>query len=172
MNLPKMNVPTFNGNILNWNTFWQQFDVAIHSKALLDNTEKLVYLRDALKDGPARHVIESLTHDAKCYKEAIVCLKKRYDQPRVIHQAHTRAILDAPSLKGGNSKELRRLHDVAKQHLRALKVMKYETFASLVTSVLEFKLDHTTMFKWQQHTQDSNTVPDFDDLLEFLDVRA
>ena len=47
--------------------------------------------------------------------------------------------------------------------------MKYETFTSLVTSILELKLDHTTMFEWQCHTQDSNAVPDFDDLLEFLD---
>ena len=143
-----MNVPTFNGNILNWNTFWQQFDVAIHSKAQLDDTEKLAYLRDALKDGQARHVIESLTHHAECYKEAIDFLRKRSDQPHVIHRAHTRAVLDAPSLKDGNSKELSHLHDVAKQHLRALRVMKYETFASLVTSILELKLDHTTMFEW------------------------
>ena len=83
--LPKMNVPTFDGNILNWNTFWQQFDMAIHSKAQLEDTEKLAYLKDALKDGPARHIIQSLTHDAECYEEAIDCLRKRYDQPRMIH---------------------------------------------------------------------------------------
>ena len=130
-----MNILTFDGNILNWNTFWQQFDMAIHSKVQLDNTEKLAYLRDVLKDGPAGHVIESLTHNAECYKEAIDCLRKRYDQPHVIHRAHSHAILDAASLKDGNSKELRCLHDVAKQHLRALRVMKYETLASFVTSI-------------------------------------
>ena len=91
---------------------------------------------------------------------------------RTWYTQHTRAILDAPSLKDGNSKELRRLHDVAKQHLRALRVIKYETFTSLVTAILELELEHTTMFEWQWHTQDSNTVPDFDDLLEFLDLRA
>ena len=42
--------------------------MAIHSKAQLDDTEKLAYLRDVLKDGPARHVIECLTHDAEYYK--------------------------------------------------------------------------------------------------------
>ena len=68
--LPKMNVPMFNGNVLNWNTFWRQFDVAIHSKSQLDDAEKLAYLREVLKDGPARQVIESLTHDAECYIEA------------------------------------------------------------------------------------------------------
>ena len=56
---PKMNVPTFNNNTLNWNTFSQQFNLAIHSKAQLDDTEKLAYLRDMLKDGPARQATES-----------------------------------------------------------------------------------------------------------------
>ena len=147
-----MNVPMFDRNILNWKTFWQQFEVAIHSKAQLEDTEKLAYLTDVLKHGPASHAIESLTHDAQCYKEAIDCLRKHYDQWRVIHQAHTHAILDASSMKDGNSKELRRLHDVAKKHMRALRVIKYERFTSLVTSILELKLDHTTMFEWQRHT--------------------
>ena len=124
-----MNIPTFDGNIFNWDTFWQQFDMPIQSKAQLNYTEKLAYLRDALKDGPPGHIIESLANDAESYNEAIDCLRKRYDQPRVIHRAHTRATLDAPSLKAGNSRELRRLHDVAKQHLGALQVMKKETFA-------------------------------------------
>ena len=146
--------------------------MAIHSKAQVEDIAKLAYLKDALKDGPARHAIESLTIDAKCYKEAIDCLQNCYDQPRVMHRAHTCAILDAHSLKDGNSKELRCLHDVTKQHLRALRVMKYETFASLVTSILELKVDHITIFKWQRHTHSSNTVPDFGDLLEFLDLRA
>ena len=50
----------------------------------------------------------------------------------------------------------------------------YETFASFVTSILELKLhvDQATMFEWQQHTQSSQTVPDYDELLEFLDLRA
>ena len=121
---------------------------------------------------PARHVIESLTDDAECYEEAIDCLRKRYNQPCVIHQAHTHASLDAPPLKDGNTKELCRLHDFAKQHLHALRVMKYETFASLVTSILELKLDHTTMFQRQPHTQDSNAVPNFNELLDFLDLHA
>ena len=56
----KINVLTFDGDVLNWNSFWQQFNLVIHSKAQLNNAEKLVYLRDALKDGPARHIIEGL----------------------------------------------------------------------------------------------------------------
>ena len=28
--LPKLDVPTFVGNILNWKTFWEQFNIAVH----------------------------------------------------------------------------------------------------------------------------------------------
>ena len=95
--LPKMNVPTFNGNILKWNTFWQQFDVAIHSKTQLKDAENLAYRRDALKDGPTRNVVEGLSQDADYYKEAIRCLQRCYDRPHLIHQEHVRAIYEAPS---------------------------------------------------------------------------
>ena len=38
------------------------------------------------------------------------CLQKRYDQPRLTHQEHVHAILDAPDLKDGNGRELQCLH--------------------------------------------------------------
>ena len=43
---------------------------------------------------------------------------------------------------------------------------------TFVTSVLETKLDQTTMFEWQKHSQGSKGVPDYLELLEFLDLRA
>ena len=33
MKLSKINVPTFDGDALRWNSFREQFNVAIHSKA-------------------------------------------------------------------------------------------------------------------------------------------
>lgn len=53
--LPKLDVPTFNGNILNWRSFWEQFSVSVHSRTALSDAEKLVYLRHAVKDGSAKH---------------------------------------------------------------------------------------------------------------------
>ena len=40
------------------------------------------------------------------------------------------------------------------------------------TSVLELKLDQATMFKWQQYTQDTKKVLQYQVLLNFLDLRA
>ena len=51
--LPKIEVPIFDGNILSWRTFWEKFSVAVHNHDNISDSEKLVYLRHALKDGKA-----------------------------------------------------------------------------------------------------------------------
>ena len=146
MKLPKLDVPTFDGNILNWKSFWKQFCVSVHNRTNLSDSEKLVYLQHALKGGSAKQVIEGLSHSGEYYAEAIESLQSRYNRPRLIHQTHVHMILEAPSLKEGSGKELRHLHDTVQQHLRALKAMDYEPSGPFITSVLELKLDVSTMF--------------------------
>ena len=86
------------------------------------------------------------------------------------HPPNTRE--EAPALKEGTGKELRRLHDTVQQHLRALKAMDYEPSGPFITSTLELKLDTNTMFEWQKHSQSSMAVPHYQDLLEFINLRA
>ena len=170
--LPKLDVPTFDGHILNWQTFWEQFCVSVHSRSNLADSEKLAYLRHALKGGQAKNVIEGLSRSGDQYSEAISCLKSRYNRPRLINQAHVQRILETPSLKDGTRKELRHLHDIAQQHLWALKALGHVPSGSFITSLLELKLDVNTMFEWQRHSQVSTDVPHYKDLLEFLNLRA
>ena len=114
--LPKLSIPKFDGAILNWRTFWEQFQVSIHNKNHLSDAEKLAYLKDDLKDGPAECFIQRVAQMTGTYDEAIVCLLNQYDRPHLIHQAHIHAILDVPSLKEGTAKELRHFHDVLLRH--------------------------------------------------------
>lgn len=71
--LPKLNVPTFDGDVLHWQQFWEQFHVLIHSRKGLSNAEKLVYLQQA------RSAIEGLSQTGDQYGEAIDCLKSSYN---------------------------------------------------------------------------------------------
>ena len=99
------------------------------------------------------------------------CLESRYNRPRLIHKTRVRKICEVPPLKDGNGKELRRLHDVLQQHLRALKSMDHEPSGSFITSMIELKLDQSTMFEWQKFSQKSTDVPHYE-LLEFLNLRT
>ena len=170
--LPKLDVPTFDGHITSWRSFWEQFRVSVHDQTKLSGAEKLAYLRHALKGGSARFTIEGLSSSGDNYAEAVDCLLKRYDRPRLLHQAHVRAILEAPPLKDGSGRELRKLHDIVNQHLRALKAMKYDPPGHFVTSVVELKLDQNTMFEWQKYSQEATGVPHYGDMLNFLNLRA
>ena len=169
--LPKIDVPTFDGNILNWQAFWEQFSIAIHERSSLSDTEKLVYLRHSLKDGAAK-VIEGLSRSGDQYAEAITCLKSCYDRPRLIHQIHVKKIVEIAPLKEGSGKKLCYLHDTAQQHLRSLKAMGQEPSGSFITSLLELNLDQNTMFEWQKCSQESSEVPHYKDLLGFINLRA
>ena len=121
--LPKLDVPMFNGDILCWKTFWEQFCISVHNRSTLSNSEKLVYLQYALEDGTAKCAIEGLSRSGEHYAEAIDSLKSQYDRPRLIHQTHVHMILETPNFKDGSGKELHRLHDTVQQHLRALKAL-------------------------------------------------
>ena len=119
----------------------------------------LAYLRNALKGGTAKTVIEGLGRSGEQYDEAITCLKARFNRPCLIHQAHVRKIMEIPNLKEGSSKE----------HLHALKSLGHEPNGPFV---IELKLDAHTMFEWQRHSQESVDVPHFGTLLDFINLRA
>lgn len=112
--------------------------------------------------------IEGLSRTSDEYNEAVEWIKNHCDCPRLIHQTHVKKILDIPPIKSGNGKELCHLYNVAQQHLCALKSMGFQPSGHFVTSILELKLDHRTVFKWQQHSSGSTDVPHYDDLLGFI----
>ena len=170
--LPRIETPTFDGNILNWRIFWEQFDSAIHSKSHLSDSDKLTYLREALKSGPAKNVVVGLTQTSENYNEAIRCLQKRYDRPRVLHQEHVRKIQEAYPLKTGSGQELRRLHDLLQQHIRALKASDEYNIGTYLTAAIELKLDESTKLRWTEHSSKYERTPPCEELLEFLDMQA
>jgi hypothetical protein len=60
---------------------WKQFCASVHDCTNLSNSEKLVYLQHALKDGSVKHAIEGLSRSGEYYAEAVKCLKSQYDRP-------------------------------------------------------------------------------------------
>ena len=86
--ITKLDVPTFDGDILNWMTFWEQFLIAVHGRSNLSNAEKLTYLRHSVKDGAAKTSTEGLLRSGEQYDEALQCLKDCYNRPKLIHQVH------------------------------------------------------------------------------------
>ena len=163
--LPKLDVPVFDENIVNWIPFWEQFRISVHDRGKLSDPE---YLKLALKDGHAKTVVEGLSGSGENYKEAVDTLRKHYNRPRLIHQAR-HSLCTKPQ---GRQRPGTPTSTQCSQHLRALKTMECEPSGSFVTSLLELKLDTTTMFEWQKYSQEAPSVPHYSTLLEFISLHA
>ena len=145
--LPKIRVPMFNGKVLSQKCFWEQFDATIHSKAGLNDTQKLMYLQDAVKDGPARFVIKGLTRTSESYEEVIKCSKECYHRPRLVQDEHIPSICGCGLVKNSSDKELRHVYDAVTQHYRVIKTAKNDLFEMVLTVILQQKLDEKTWLK-------------------------
>ena len=74
---PSLRYQTFDGDVLHWAQFSEQFKISIHDRPQLSDSEKLVYLQQAVKNGSAKSVIEGLSRFGENYRQAIDCLKSR-----------------------------------------------------------------------------------------------
>ena len=169
---PKLSIPKIHNAVLYWRTFWEQFQVSIHNRDQLSDSDKLACLNDNLKDGPAEHIFSrACTYGRHLWQGNQVSVKLIWQDVLGIPGSRS-WYLDLPFLKEGNGKELRCFRDVALQHYRALKVMNEDSFQTLLTAILELKLDPTTMKDYQYSSQEHNKVPQCSDLLDFIDLQA
>ena len=74
--LPKLELSKFDGDIINWQGFWDQFLIAIHENDSLADIDKFTYLKSFLSDS-ALQSINGLSLNATNYKEAIEILHER-----------------------------------------------------------------------------------------------
>ena len=66
MKLPTIDVPTFNGDVMKWCSFWSAFEATIDSKKL-SKPNKLSYLRKAIKDEESQTLLYSPQEDPNFY---------------------------------------------------------------------------------------------------------
>ena len=75
--LPKLELPVFKGDPLEWQTFWDQFHISINQNEHLSDVDRFNYLKRYLS-GEAYNTISGLTLTSENYQEAVDILKERY----------------------------------------------------------------------------------------------
>ena len=116
--LPKLSLPKFSGEPLEWQTFWDSFDASVDSNASLSGVQKFQYLRAQLT-GPAAHCVAGLTATNAHYTHAIEMLRQRFGQPHKVTAAHMKALLHL-STPAATHRALRTFFDSICCHIRGL----------------------------------------------------
>ena len=83
MKLPKMYMKKFNGDPLNWKTFYDTFIHTIDKRTDLANIEKMSYLM-SLMEGEAELTLKGFALTDNNYKEALETLNRRFGDEQII----------------------------------------------------------------------------------------
>ena len=140
--IPELKISKFDGDVINWQTFWQQFESAIHLNETLDNINKFNYLLQYLCE-EARSSISGLSITSETYLEAIDLLKQRYGNTQILISAYTKKLVLLPMIRGDNDIQgLRLLHDQIECSMRNLRSLDVDisTYGVLLVPLVTEKL--------------------------------
>ena len=163
--LPKLEIPLFNGDIDQYQTFWDTFEACIHNSDLT-NIEKFSYLRSKLT-GKASEAISGLNLTNGNYDEAVTILKKRFGDDQAIINTHYIQLMDLPVVKN-SVRNLRTFTDAIQTHLRSLKVLKQDTSQDIFIPMITSKLPKEVLLQIEIKKEQS-TKWTVDLLMERLD---
>ena len=148
--LPKITLPTFNGNYCDWLIFKETFISLIHGNNELSAIEKFHYLLASLKDD-ARKIIDKLTLTEEGYNTAWELLSFRFDNSRMIVDSHIKRLLNLKNISQESSSSLLELTDEYTMNLRALKTLaeRVDFWDSIIICVVTSRLPSDTISQWE-----------------------
>ena len=138
--LPKLTLPTFGGNPLKWQTFWDSFDSAVHSNNLLTNVQRLNYLRAHL-EGEAARAVAGFPLTSVNYQQSLDVLRDRFGHQQRVVNAHMHALMNLPHANNTLT-SLRAFHDAIENHVRGLSALgqSTESYGALLVPMVLGKL--------------------------------
>ena len=163
--MPKMELPSFRGDLMKWATFWSEFSSAMASHPELTGANKLAYLHTAIKDPKTAPLMESGVEGEGRYEKVVVLLQRRFDKRRVIHSNYCRALASEEVVKA-TREEFNDLADSIGHNIEGLKLTGQYTSDHIMTSLSVARIPKHMQTEWELHTTKTKDVPPIDDFLQ------
>nr|XP_034192184.1 uncharacterized protein LOC117609680 [Osmia lignaria] len=166
--LPRIELPIFNGNLLEWQSFYDSFKSMVHDNEDILGVQRFHYLKRSLR-GEIASVIDTLNASHENYLVAWALLEKRCNQPRNIIQMHLKTLFELPTMSKECPVALRSLITATEKHTNALKALKVpiESWNEILIYIITTKLDKETRRQWYRSVDD-DAMPTLMEFLEFL----
>ena len=165
--LPKIALPQFHGNVMEWTQFWEQFKQAVHDNPDVTNPNKLAYLRYAIRDPETRNLLYCGSETDGYYDKIVAVLHSRFDQGHVIYTVHCRTLADLQLAKSTKA-DLTSLADTIYKAVSGLRrTGQFET-APFATSLAMAALPKNIKEDWEEKMEMTKKVPDVEELIDFI----
>ena len=107
--LLKLTLSKFNGEVLSWQSFWDQYSVAIHTNSSLSDIEKFNYLRFYLTETTSEY-IKGLSLTSANYQKAVEILKECYGNKQILISSYMNVLVKLP--RADNMKDIDKLRKI------------------------------------------------------------
>lgn len=154
--LPIITISTFDGNIRDWESFFDCFHAMIHDDGGCTPVQKFYYLQSSIS-GLALNVIKSVPMTDANYKIAIERLKQRYDNSSLVIQSHIKSLMESPFAEQPTAKDMQALHVHVSTHVAALRVLNQPTelWNAWLVKIISSRLDAVTSHGSQLREQNT-----------------
>ena len=138
--LPKLTLPTFEGDPLKWQTFWDSFESAVDTNDVLTDIQKLNYLRAHL-EGEAARAVAGFPLTSANYQQSLDVLRERFGEQQRVINAHMHALMNLPHANNSMT-SLRTFCDSIENHVRGLTALgqSSESYGALLVPMILGKL--------------------------------
>ena len=162
--LPKLELPCFSGDPLEWMTFWDQFSAIVDLRNDMDDVNKFSYLMGRL-EGEARSCLQGLALTKDNYHHAKTLLHQRFGRREKIIVHHIQKLLN---ISQSSSKNLWGLYDSVQIHTRSLKNLGIagENYGFVLAPTILHQLPGPIRLEWAR--QSEGHEGDLEYLLDFL----
>ena len=165
--LPTLALPTFNGEVMKWATFWTAFSNQVGNRDEISDSDKLIYLRRAIIHQPTQDLLDAPREEEDSYTEVVSELKRRFDLPKEVHKTLVQRIIQLTPIRETQD-EIKRLMDSVRKTLLSLKRTGSYCLESFMTSVVYLLLPRKLQVLWEQHSKKDKTVLSVFSMLDFF----
>lgn len=171
--LPPINLPPFDGQYEEWESFRDRFTTLIINNKDLSNFSRMHFLVSCLKDR-ALDCVKELSVTANNFDIAWRMLIARFENKRRLINAHMSTLLNLPVASRESALELQATRDKLNNAVAALDKLNRspeELWSDILVSLGSQKLDNQTRKAWNLKFSEDRSPLSYDDFKKFLDTR-
>jgi len=169
--LPKIQLPIFDGDLLQWRSYRDTFSSLVHKNPKLSQIDKFHYLISSVT-GSAASCVRGLPITEGNYSIVWNNLHTRYDNKRVLATAHLDSIFRFTPLQKESLSGLENFLSTFQANIASIKALSVDDFEGfLLFYVASRVLDSTTKRLFESAHHDVET-PTIDMLLSFVQIRC
>jgi len=171
ISLPKIELPKFDGDVIQWCYFRDMFRSLVHENKSISNIERYHYLISCLS-GPALTVVKSVPLTSDNYNIAWKALHDCYENPRLLATAHLDKLFSFSPLKTESAASLSAFLNTFRENVAAITALGIQDISGFLLFYMGARVLDAETRRLYEASISQTAIPNLDGLLNFVSERC